>query len=128
MNENAFAGCFLLILAMTPASEVLAEGNVSVELISDFSYHRNYTTSEGIANDGTTVGTYEPNSGIFGYVRAAKGLFSQSIAYPGADRTGATGVNTSGVICGWFAYPGAYPAGFFYDGVSYTDYRVPNAA
>jgi hypothetical protein len=127
MNGNSFAGCFLLILAIARVTEALAEGNVSVELISSFSYYRNYTTSDGIANDGTTVGTYEPSSGIFGYVRGSKGVFSQSISFPGAAGTYAKGVNTSGVICGFFSYPGTYASGFFYDGVTYTQYNVPNA-
>src|SRR5437868_573902 len=102
MNRNALLPWLFLIPAITLAMPAMAGGAVSVEFISSFTYHRMYTTSEGISNDGATVGSYEPSSGNLGYLRSRGGSFSQTISFPGADRTYPASVNTSGVVCGTF--------------------------
>jgi uncharacterized membrane protein len=111
-------------------------GPPAFQLLSVYDYHYPHyppimTFGGAIANNGTLVGVFTSSnlSGTQSFERFANGRFSAPIIFPAAPGTVtfAEGINSAGLICGYFSPPNEIH-GFFYDGQTYTQYDVPGAS
>ena len=110
-------------------------GAPTFELVAIYDYrYPNYpatsTFGGAIANNGNLLGIFSSPklNGPQSYERFANGRFSAPIIFPAAPGTVtfAEGINSAGLICGYFSPPNEIH-GFFYDGQTYTQYDVPGA-
>jgi hypothetical protein len=106
------------------------------QLVAVYDYHYPHyppimTFGGAISNNGTVVGVFTSSNlnGTQSYERFANGRFSAPIIFPAAPGTVtfAKGINSAGLICGYFSPPNEIH-GFFYDGQTYTQYDVPGAS
>ncbi len=126
--------CALLLGSSLFFSAALASAAPTIQLVvPTFDYPGgNYhaTIARGVANDGTVVGTVDdgtPGTRL-GFERFADGSFSAPFAFPGWPGTIPRAVNNSNLICGSITGTfGTLPHGFFYDGVTFTQYDLPGA-
>jgi hypothetical protein len=120
-------GLFLLISMPV----VFAEPPTIQLIVPRYDYPQsNGTQGEGIANDGSIVGSYVPRNGTTrGFLRLLHTPFSPPLSAPDSIETEARGINNAGVVCGTFVTGGVMTRdhGFFFDGTTYTQYDVPGA-
>ncbi len=125
---------FVLFLSGLTIAAAFA-GPRTFQLVSIYDYHypgypSSTTFGGAIANNGNVVGVFtSPHlSGTQSFERFANGRFSAPIIFPAAPGTVtfAEGINSAGLICGYFSPPNEIH-GFFYDGQTYTQYDVPGA-
>jgi hypothetical protein len=134
-------GSSLLVPALAPAA-----GTIQL-IVESYDYTPGKATNTdgyGIANNGTAVGQYNFKATYGSFTRASKGRFSRPILVPGANVTQATGINSSGLVCGsfdvnvpemlqnkkraWFKDTPedvTITHGFFFDGTTYTQFDLP---
>src|SRR5690242_4077388 len=92
------AACFLFL-----ARQVLAEHEVTFELVASFDYPKaSATIAKGINERGDVVGTFVDKFGLAvnGFVRFADGTFSDPVIDPEGRYTYLEDINNTGTICG----------------------------
>jgi hypothetical protein len=123
----------LFLSVLTIGTAVTAAPTFELLAVYDYHYpgYPPITTFGGaISNNGNVVGVFTSSNlnGTQSFERFPNGRFSAPIVFPAAPGTVtfAEGINSAGLICGYFSPPNE-SHGFFYDGQTYTQYDVPGA-
>ena len=132
MQKTILALGAFLATALTLSSRATAQQPTgSVEVVTTYAFPKSSvvsTSAYGIANNGASVGQIQVHrfGSVQGYQRSANGRL-RTIVFPGAVNTFPTGINNSGLTCGYISI-GSGTQGFFYDGRTYTAYLVPGSS
>lgn len=126
--------CFLTALSLLLACDSVAQGQITLTLVTRFDYPGGfYSYARGINDAGDVVGTFTPTAsgtGLNGFVRYAGGTFSAPIVYPdnNVTQTVLTAIDNNGTIAGFYSTdPPVATHSFFLTGGVYTTYDYPGA-
>jgi hypothetical protein len=129
MPHQLFRGLFLVSLnLLAPAALWAQSPSFSIKLLSTFDYPQATIISGSINRQGAIAGAVLTQTAREGFVRSAGGKLGTPFADPDAVSgvyTQATGINQSGVVCGYYFGDDADLHGFFRSGPTFTTYDAP---